>query len=248
MTEYAVRTDGLTKQYGDAVGLDSVDLNVATNEIYGYLGPNGAGKSTTINVLSGYIYPTDGTARVLGYDPLKEAAQLHQRIGIVPDEFSVYDGLSARRHLSLVIDTKGSDEKPVELLNRVGLGNVAGETATEFSEGMKKRLALAMALVDSPDLLLLDEPFTGLDPHGVKLVRERIRTESNNGATVFVSSHILGQIEAICDRVGVLHHGTLVAEDSPSELRSEAGLSEEASLEDIVLALTDADITMEGEH
>ncbi|WP_372480546.1 ABC transporter ATP-binding protein [Halomicrobium sp. HM KBTZ05] len=238
MTPPAIETDGLTKQYGDSTALSELDLTVERGEVYGFLGPNGAGKSTTINLLLNYIKPTAGTARVLGHDPWNDVVACHQRVGICPDRFDTYDDLSARRHLELVIDTKRADDTPRSLLERVGLVDAIDKPAGEFSQGMEQRLALAMSLVGDPDLLVLDEPFTGLDPHGASLVRTVVDAESERGATVFFSSHVLGQVELVCDRVGILHRGRLVAEGSLAELRDRCGLSADATIEAVFMELT----------
>nr|WP_277347293.1 ABC transporter ATP-binding protein [Halomicrobium mukohataei] len=215
-----------------------MDLTVERGEVYGFLGPNGAGKSTTINLLLNYIKPTAGTARVLGHDPWNDVVACHQRVGICPDRFDTYDDLSARRHLELVIDTKRADDTPRSLLERVGLVDAIDKPAGEFSQGMEQRLALAMSLVGDPDLLVLDEPFTGLDPHGASLVRAVVDAESERGATVFFSSHVLGQVELVCDRVGILHRGRLVAEGSLAELRDRCDLSADATIEAVFMELT----------
>ncbi|ACV49045.1 MULTISPECIES: ABC transporter ATP-binding protein [Halomicrobium] len=238
MTPSAIETDGLTKQYGDSTALSELDLTVERGEVYGFLGPNGAGKSTTINLLLNYIKPTAGTARVLGHDPWNDVVACHQRVGICPDRFDTYDDLSARRHLELVIDTKRADDTPRSLLERVGLVDAIDKPAGEFSQGMEQRLALAMSLVGDPDLLVLDEPFTGLDPHGASLVRAVVEVESERGATVFFSSHVLGQVELVCDRVGILHRGRLVAEGSLAELRDRCDLSADATIEAVFMQLT----------
>ena len=238
MTTPAIETDGLTKRYGSAVALNALDLTVREGEVYGFLGPNGAGKSTAINLLMNYIKPTDGTAQVLGHDPWNEVVACHQQVGILPDRFDTYDGLSARRHLRLVIDTKGADDEPKELLERLGLGDAVNQLAGEFSQGMEQRLALAMSLVGEPDLLILDEPFTGLDPHGVALVRDVVETESERGATVFFSSHVLGQVELVCDRVGILHQGRLVDEGDLADIRDRLDLGADATVEDVFVELT----------
>ncbi|MBO4246753.1 ABC transporter ATP-binding protein [Halomicrobium sp. IBSBa] len=238
MTPPAIETDGLTKQYGDSTALSELELTVERGEVYGFLGPNGAGKSTTINLLLNYIKPTAGTARVLGHDPWNDVVACHQRVGICPDRFDTYDDRSARRHLELVIDTKRADDTPRSLLERVGLVDAIDKPAGEFSQGMEQRLALAMSLVGDPDLLVLDEPFTGLDPHGASLVRAVVDAESERGATVFFSSHVLGQVELVCDRVGILHRGRLVAEGSLAELRDRCGLSADATIEAVFMELT----------
>jgi len=244
VTPPAIETDGLTKQYGDSTALSELDLTVERGEVYGFLGPNGAGKSTTINLLLNYIKPTAGTARVLGHDPWNDVVACHQRVGICPDRFDTYDDLSARRHLELVIDTKRADDTPRSLLERVGLVDAIDKPAGEFSQGMEQRLALAMSLVGDPDLLVLDEPFTGLDPHGASLVRAVVDAESERGATVFFSSHVLGQVELVCDRVGILHRGRLVAEGSLAELRDRCGLSADATIEAVFMELTGDSVRM----
>ena len=246
MTQPVIETNTLTKQYNDTIGIKNLDLVVKSGQVYGLLGPNGAGKSTIISLLSGYIHPNKGTARILDYDPWNNPVELHQRIGIVPDNVDIYKNLSARRHLSLAIETNGSGEDPIDLLEAVGLEAVADATAGEFSQGMKQRLVLAIALVNSPDILLLDEPFTGLDPHGVALIRKLITQKSNNGKTVLISSHRLNHIESLCDQLGVIYRGTVVREGAPENLRKSLELSEEATLEDLVLELTGADIRMSG--
>ncbi|MFC6964193.1 ABC transporter ATP-binding protein [Halocatena marina] len=242
MTPPAIQTDGLTKRYGSTVALNDLSVTVDQGEVYGFLGPNGAGKSTTINLLMNYTKPTDGTAQVLGYDPWNDVVACHQRVGILPDRFDTYSDLSARRHLRLVIDTKKTNDDPKTLLERVGLSDAINQSADEFSQGMEQRLALAMSLVGQPDLLILDEPFTGLDPHGVALIRDIIESETERGATVFFSSHVLGQVGLVCDRVGILHQGQLVEEGTLADLRDRLDLTANATVEDIFVELTDDSI------
>ncbi|WP_200840380.1 ABC transporter ATP-binding protein [Natrialba sp. INN-245] len=220
----------MTKRYGSEAAVEDLSLTVESGEIYGFLGPNGAGKSTTINLLMDYVRPTEGSIRVLGLDPRADVVDVHQRVGILSDGFSVYENRTARDHLRLVIDTKGADDHPGELLERVGLADAIDDDAGSYSRGMRQRLALAMALVGDPDLLILDEPFSGLDPHGVRTVREIAHAENERGATVFFSSHVLGQVELVCDRMGILHEGELVAEGTLEELRAEAPVTTELEL------------------
>jgi ABC-2 type transport system ATP-binding protein len=203
---------------------------VQSGEIYGFLGPNGAGKSTTINMLMDYVYPTTGEIRILGLDPHQDLVDVHQRVGILPDRFSVYDQLTGRQHLNYIIDSKSAGENPTDLLSRVGLADAATQQAGNYSRGMQQRLALAMALVGEPDLLILDEPFTGLDPHGARAIRELVEEENERGATVFFSSHVLGQVELVCDRVGILNEGQLIAEGNIGDLRLETGVKATVTL------------------
>ena len=215
----AIELDDVTKRYGDITALRELRLSVTEGEIYGFLGPNGAGKSTTINMLLDFARPTTGHAEVLGYDAQQESHRVRERIGVLPEGFSTYDRLTGRQHLAFAIDSKGADDDPDALAERVGIGDAIDRKAGGYSKGMAQRLVLGMALVGDPDLLLLDEPSTGLDPNGAREMREIIRTERDRGATVFFSSHILGQVEAVCDRVGILRDGTLVAEDTVEGLR-----------------------------
>ncbi|WP_324665159.1 ABC transporter ATP-binding protein [Haloarcula sediminis] len=215
----AIELDGLRKEYQDVVALDGVDLTVEEGEVFGFLGPNGAGKSTTINILLDFVRPTSGRAEVLGYDAQENPTAIRERLGVLPEGYDVYERLSAREHLEFVIESKDADDDPAELLDRVGLADAIDRRAGGYSKGMKQRLVLAMALVDDPDLLILDEPTTGLDPNGAREMRELIREESERGATVFFSSHILSQVEAVCDTVGILQKGQLIAKDSVEGLR-----------------------------
>jgi ABC-2 type transport system ATP-binding protein len=221
----AIRTQNLTKRFGeDVVAVEDLNLEVEEGEVFGFLGPNGAGKSTTINVLLDYLRPTEGTATVLGYDAQDETQQIHRRIGILPEGFDLYDRLTGRKHVEFAIDSKGSDDDPDAILDRVGLGpEAADRKAGGYSTGMGQRLALGMALVGDPDLLILDEPSTGLDPNGARQMRELVREQAERGTSVFFSSHILGQVEAVCDRVGIMSDGRLVAEDTIEGLRESMG-------------------------
>jgi len=219
----AIELKGLTKHFGDVVALDDVDLTVEEGEIFGFLGPNGAGKSTTINVLLDFVRPTDGQATVLGFDAQSEPLAIRKRTGVLPDAYQVYDRLTGRQHVQFAVDSNGTGDDPEALLARVGIENAADRPAGEYSQGMRQRLVLAMALVGTPDLLVLDEPTTGLDPNGAREIRRIIREERDRGATVFFSSHILEQVEAICDRVAILDRGRIVAVDTIEGLREAAG-------------------------
>ncbi|WP_323674195.1 ABC transporter ATP-binding protein [Halorubellus sp. PRR65] len=216
----AISIAGLTKRFpGDVLALENVDLEVHEGEIFGFLGPNGAGKSTTINVLLDFVRPTSGTVSVLGMNPQREGVALRQRVGVLPDGFHVYDRLTGRQHVQFAVDSKRVDEDVDALLDRVDILDAADRKAGGYSKGMKQRLVLAMALVGDPDILVLDEPTTGLDPNGAREIREIIREEAARGATVFFSSHILEQVEAVCDRVCILDDGRVVAVDTIENLR-----------------------------
>ncbi|NHN59390.1 MULTISPECIES: ABC transporter ATP-binding protein [Halorussus] len=216
----AIETTNLTKRYGDVLAVDSLDLCVEEGEVYGFLGPNGAGKSTTINLLLNFLHPTTGTASVLGYDTQTDAHELRKHIGILPENATGYERLTGHEHLEFANACKDSRTDIDAVLDRVGLRQSDADRAVgEYSKGMAQRLGLGMALVGDPDLLILDEPSSGLDPSGMRKIRAVIREEAAAGTTVFFSSHILPEVEAVCDRVGILREGDLVVEDSIENLR-----------------------------
>ncbi|WP_440772475.1 ABC transporter ATP-binding protein [Natronorubrum sp. DTA28] len=253
----AITVDSLTKSYGQELALDDLSFQVKEGEVFGFLGPNGAGKSTTINVILDFIRPTDGRVEVLGMNAQAHSREIRSRTGVLPEGVETYDRLTARQHLEFAIDSKETDDDPRELLERVGLVDAIDKKAGGYSKGMSQRLMLAMALVGEPDLLILDEPSTGLDPNGAREMREIVREENARGATVFFSSHIMEQVEAVCDRVGILRDGEMVAVDTVSGLRDsvEGGTSLRVTVDRIdddalqaVRSLPDvSDAVIEGE-
>ena len=222
----AISLSGVTKRYGDVVAVRDLDLTVESGEIYGFLGPNGAGKSTTINMLLDFVRPTAGSVEVLSLDAQAEPTAVRERIGVLPEGYDVYDRLTGRQHVEFAIESKEATADPDAILERVGLDGDGDRKAGGYSKGMRQRLVLGMSLVGDPELLILDEPSTGLDPEGAKEMREIVRSEADRGATVFFSSHVLGQVETVCDRVGIMRDGDLVAEDSIDELREAVGTGE----------------------
>jgi len=220
----AIELDGVTKRFGDVEALRGVDMEVREGEIFGFLGPNGAGKTTTIDVLLDFVRATEGTATVLGHDAHEESRAIRERTGVLPEGFDVYGRLTGRQHVEFVSEAKGVDADPDAVRERVGLDpEDFDRKASGYSKGMKQRLVLGMALVGEPDLLILDEPSTGLDPNGARRMREIVREERERGATVFFSSHILGQVESVCDRVAILEGGEVVAVDTVEGLRDSLG-------------------------
>lgn len=221
----AIQLDNLSKHFGDVVAVDDLDLTVEDGEIFGFLGPNGAGKSTTIDILLDFTRPTSGSATILGHDAQREGLEVRQRTGVLPDAYHVYDRLTGRQHLEFAIEAKEVDEDPMALLERVSIADAADRKAGGYSKGMRQRLVMALALIGDPDLLILDEPSTGLDPNGAREMREIIRQENDRGTTVFFSSHVMEQVEAVCDRVAIINRGQLVAVDTIQGLResTEAG-------------------------
>jgi ABC-2 type transport system ATP-binding protein len=216
----AIELENVTKTFGDVTALRGVDMEVREGEIFGFLGPNGAGKSTTINVLLDFVRPTTGTATVLGHDAQDEPRAIRQRTGVLPEGFDIYERLNGRQHLRFVAEAKDAAVDSDALADRVGLtADELDRKAGGYSKGMKQRLVLGMALIGDPDLLILDEPSTGLDPNGARRMREIVREERDRGTTVFFSSHILGQVESVCDRVAILQGGEVVATDTVEGLR-----------------------------
>ncbi len=227
----AIELRGVTKEFSAVTAVRDLDLTVEEGEVYGFLGPNGAGKSTTIDMALDLVRPTEGTVTVLGCDAGAESVAIRRRTGVLPEGFSVYNRLSGRKHVEFAIESKAVDADVDALLDRVGIREDADRKAGDYSKGMRQRLALAMALAGEPELLILDEPSSGLDPAGAKEMREVVRAEADRGATVFFSSHVLGQVEAVCDRVGILREGELVAEDSIEGLRDAVGGEETLEVE-----------------
>ncbi|GAB7019223.1 ABC transporter ATP-binding protein [Halostagnicola bangensis] len=221
----AIEANALTKSYGQTVALDDLTFEVQEGEVFGFLGPNGAGKSTTINILLDFVRPTAGSASILGLDVQSDSKEIRSRIGVLPEGYETYDRLTGRQHLEFAIESKEATETPDELLERVGILDAADQKTGGYSKGMAQRLLLAMALVGEPELLVLDEPSTGLDPNGAREMRELIREVNDRGTTVFFSSHILEQVEAVCDRVGIVRDGEMVAVDSIEGLRDSVSSS-----------------------
>jgi ABC-2 type transport system ATP-binding protein len=225
-----IEVEGLVREYRKGPrAVDGIDLTVAPGEIYGFLGPNGAGKSTTVHVLTTLLPPTAGTARVGGFDVVKEGAKVRTLIGVALQEAALDPLLTGRDHLRLqatlqnVPKAKRAD-RAEELLHRVGLADAADRKVAGYSGGMKRRLDLALALVHSPKILFLDEPTTGLDPQSRTALWEEVallRREA--GVTVFLTTQYLEEADVLADRVGIIDQGQIVAEGTPAALKAEIG-------------------------
>ncbi|MGW0248293.1 ABC transporter ATP-binding protein [Nocardia goodfellowii] len=223
MTDSIVVTAGLTKRYGAHTAVDGVAMRVETGEIYGFLGPNGAGKTTTLRMLAGLIRPTAGSASVLGQAP--GAPDAMRRIGVLIEGPGFYPYLSGRDNLRVLAEYRRLGRDEVEdALERVGLAGRAEDKFRAYSLGMKQRLGVGAAVLGRPDLLILDEPTNGLDPAGMAEMRELITALAGDGHTVLLSSHMLSEVQEICDRVGVISGGTLRTESTVAELRGAATL------------------------
>jgi ABC-2 type transport system ATP-binding protein len=225
-----ISIEGLRKVYRPfrgrvTVAVDGLDLSVPAGGVFGFLGPNGAGKTTTIRSLLGLARPSAGRCRVFGVDTQREFYRVQRRVGTMIETQALFPGFSGRRNLSLLAGTEGIPESAVdEVLERVGLTDRADDRLGTYSLGMKQRLGLAAALLKDPELLVLDEPANGLDPAGIRDVRRLLRRLGDEGRTVFVSSHLLGEVQQMCDHVAVLSRGRCVAAGRVEEVLASAGM------------------------
>ena len=215
-----VSTRALVKRYGDILAVDHVDLTVEPGDVFGYLGPNGAGKTTSLRMLLGLIRPTEGSVQLFGRDPLLEGAEALDGVAGFVEEPRFYPYLSGRRNLRLLADydDAGSRLRIEEMLELVELSDRANDKVGGYSHGMRQRLGIAAALLRTPRLLLLDEPTTGLDPAGMRDMRALVRRLAGEGITVLLSSHLLGEVEELCNRVAIIRKGRIVYEGSLPEL------------------------------
>ena len=232
----------LVKRYGDKIAVDDISLEVHAGEVFGFLGPNGAGKTTTIKMIVGLLQPTSGTVQVAGYDVQTQPLLAKASSGYVPDTPNLYAKLTGRELLRFVGDLYDLDRRQVaqrtdELLRMFDLAAAADDTVDSYSHGMQQKTSLACALMHDPKVLVLDEPTVGLDPKSARLIKDILGQMAGRGATVFLSTHILEIAERMCDRIGIINKGTLIAVGTMDELRS-LGKAGEVSLEDIFLGLT----------
>ncbi len=240
-TQYAVVTRDLMQVFGQKVAVSHLNLAVRSGEFFGFLGPNGAGKSTTIKMIVGLLRPTSGTVYVGGVDVWHDSLRARSLMGVLPEYLNLYERLSGREYVTFAGHMYGVPEREVrirteELLNVFGLMNDADKLVVDYSVGMRKKIALAAAIIHRPQVLFLDEPFEGVDPVSSRVVRDILRELTQHGTTIFFSSHIMEVVERLCTRVGIINQGVLVAEGSLQELRERAsGNNKDATLEDIFL-------------
>jgi ABC-type multidrug transport system ATPase subunit len=224
-----IRTEGLTKQFSSILAVDGVDLDVREGEVYGFLGANGSGKTTTVRMLLGLVLATSGSIEVLGQEMPKRAAEVLPHVGALVEGPAAYGHLNGRTNLK-ILDASGpaGDRRTrvtriEEVLDRVGLGGIDGRPVRTYSLGMRQRLGLAAALLGRPRLLILDEPTNGLDPQGIREIRDLILELNRAGTTVLMLSHQLAEVEQVCARVGVLDRGRLVLQQDLADLRRPTG-------------------------
>jgi ABC-2 type transport system ATP-binding protein len=229
----AIETTGLTRDFGALRAVDALDLHVARGCFYGFLGPNGAGKSTTIKMLTGLLAPTSGSIRILGHDTgdPRTALDVKRRVGVVPENLALFDNLTAREYLTFVgrmylLPPEVIRARREELLEMMDLAREDRKLTLEYSHGMKKKLALAAALIPNPDVLFLDEPFEGVDAVASRMLRDTLRQCVERGATVFLTSHVLEIVEKLCTDVGIIARGRLVHQGAMADLRRDGSLED----------------------
>jgi ABC-2 type transport system ATP-binding protein len=211
---YMIETFNLTKKYDQKAVVNNLNLKVDAGEIFGFLGPNGAGKTTTMKMLLGLIQPTSGTGKVAGFDIVKQVLDVRRNCGVLPDPAGFYDNLTARQNLKFYgslynLDGKSLDEKVKATLELVGLKDAKEKKIGKFSKGMRQRFGVAQAIVHDPPVLMFDEPTAGIDPQGAEDFRALMRDMKARGKTVFLTSHVMPEVEAICDRIGVIVNGEI---------------------------------------
>ena len=242
MSETLIETRDLIKRYGAKVAVNNVSFDVYGGEVFGFLGPNGAGKTTTIKMIVGLLQPTSGTVKVAGYDVQTQSMLAKASAGYVPDTPNLYAKLTGRELLRFVSDLYNLDRSQVahridELLRMFDLSAAADDTVDSYSHGMQQKISLAAALMHDPKVLVLDEPTVGLDPKSARLIKDILRQLADRGAAVMLSTHILEIAERMCDRIGIINKGQLIAVGTMDELRT-LDKTGQTSLEDIFLSLT----------
>jgi len=244
--EIAIETRGLRRVFGELVAVDGIDLAVPRGSFYGFLGPNGAGKSTTIKCLTGLLRPSAGSMRILELDPLAQPVEVKRRIGVVPEDLALFERLSGAETLAFVGQVHGLNKETInsrsrELLELMDLTAASGSLVADYSHGMRKKLALSVALLPGPRLLFLDEPFEGIDAIASRQIKDLLLDFVRRGGTIFLTSHILEIVERLSNWIGVIHKGRLVAQGPVEELRS--GAAGGRTLEEIFLGLVGAEDT-----
>jgi ABC-2 type transport system ATP-binding protein len=245
---YSIDIKGLTKRFEDKTAVDDLTLMINEGELFGFLGPNGAGKTVTIKTLCGILKPSSGVAKVNGFDVTKDADQVHKIIGLCPQEPAYYSYLTGRENIEIFgnfqsVPPKILKERITQLIEAVGLGADADRRAGKYSEGMVRRVSLAMALIHDPAVAFLDEPTVSMDPQSRHATWDIIRDLKRRGKTVVLTSHYIEEVEALADRVGIIDKGKLIALGTPAELKERHGAS---NLEEVFIIMTGRKIREES--
>ena len=236
-----IQTLNLTKKFGQNVALNRLNLKVERGELFGFLGPNAAGKTTTIKLLAGLLKPTEGSANISGYDIEKDYIKIRSMLGYIPDVPYLYEKLTAREFLRFVseiykLDENGSRRNIDQFMEFFSLKEYGDSLIEEYSHGMRQKVVIIAALLHDPQIIIVDEPMVGLDPRTTKLVKDLLKKSSRAGKTIFMSTHTLSLAEEICDRIGIIDKGNLVAIGTMDELRKKSGV--DGRLEEIFLKVT----------
>jgi len=237
-----IELNNLSKKYGDTAAVNNLNLTIPKGEIFGFIGPNGAGKTTTIKMMGGILIPTAGTVHICGLNVKDQPEAAKQKIGFVPDRPYLYEKLTGMEFLKFIADLYQVDpdlfpDKAAKNLEMFTLSDWADELVEAYSHGMKQRLIMAAALLHDPEVIIVDEPMVGLDPIGIKLVKDLFKRLSQTGVTVFLSTHTLQVADDLCDRIGVINRGKLITTGSPEQLKKDLEKND-ANLEHVFLRLT----------
>jgi ABC-2 type transport system ATP-binding protein len=240
-----IELKNLTKRFGHVIAVRELTLSVPEGEIFGFIGPNGAGKTTTLRLMGGVLLPTEGSVIIDGIDMAKEPEEAKKRIGFIPDRPFLYEKLTGMEFLRFTGDLYGMknhsfQDRAREILKQFSLDHWADELIESYSHGMKQRLIISAALLHDPKVIIVDEPMVGLDPAGVRMMKAVFRSLAKGGTTIFMSTHTLGVAEDVCDRIGIIHRGILIAMGAIEELRQRAQVRE-GDLEEVFLILTEGE-------
>jgi ABC-2 type transport system ATP-binding protein len=235
----------LTKRFGKVVAVRQINLTVSKGEIFGFIGPNGAGKTTTLRMMGGVLAPTEGCVIIDGIDMAEKPEEAKKRIGFIPDRPFLYEKLTGMEFLRFTADLYGVEdhlfhEKAKEVLSQFSLYNWADELIEAYSHGMKQRLIIGAAILHNPKIIVVDEPMVGLDPAGIRMVKGLFRKLGEDGTTIFMSTHTLEVAENVCDRIGIIHRGSLIAMGTTDELRRKAQV-QAGDLEEVFMILTEGE-------
>jgi len=240
-----IQLKDLTKRFGNTVAVHRLNLSVQEGEIFGFIGPNGAGKTTTLRMMGGVIAPTEGSVRIGGVDMADDPGVAKKIIGFIPDRPFLYEKLTGREFLKFIADLYDIEdgvflERSDKILRQFSLFHWADELIESYSHGMKQRLIISAAILHEPKVIIVDEPMVGLDPAGIRMVKDLFRRLGKKGTTVFMSTHTLSVAEDVCDRIGIIHKGSLVATGTVEELKLRAQVRE-GDLEEVFMILTEGE-------